>query len=931
MAGGPTPGDPGSAREALGSARVRGREHERDLVRGLIDQARNGRAAVLGLRGEAGSGKTTLCEAAVSLAGDATVVALRACEAESDLSLAALFAFLRPLRPLVDDLPVAQRDVARALLDGVVGPAHTDRLALGAVTLALLSSAAEAGPVLVVVDDAHWVDPLSGAVLAFAFRRLDRESVAVLVCGRPVEPDPLPGDWPRHDLPGLADADVVALLATRGVVAGVARDLARAGGGNPLAVLELAGGLSAAQASGREPLPEPLPLGPRGTASFGRRLDGLPARTLSALAAVAAGGDPDLPDLPRVLAALGLDLGDLAPAERAGVLAVAPGVCFRHPLLRSAAATAAGPEALRAAHGAWASHGPEEPVRRARHLAAAAVGASEEAAAALERAGDAAAARGGVAAGADLLARAAALTPDPAVRARRRLRAADSWFLAGRHAQAREHLDALLAGGAAGGVGDQALALDATLTLWADGVVEGSSLVPGTLERLAGTAPDLAALVAIQLGTMQWSAGRHHEGTATVDRAAELAVSDPVVRYLLDLTQAAFRLAVADPAPLAAFRARYDPAQWRLRALERFPAHYQVATEVWRSAGDMATAWAEVQTQVAWARRHAAHALLPVPLMVRAQLRLADGDVLRTRADLVEALQLAEDVGFGGLTGFAHAFRARAAALEGDEETVRRHADLALEVARTTGQRPVSFYVRHALGLLELGCGRPVEAARHLDGNVAPWREITPLHPAVVPWQGDHVEALVAAGRVPDAAAALELFHEDAARSGSPWARAVVLRCAALVAGPDPGDLFEQALAAQADMPFERARTLLRLGEHLRRTRRVTRAREVLAETVELFAERGLGPWLRRAEAEHRAAGGRPASRVRPVAGLTDRELQICLAVADGATNKEAGAKLFLSPKTVEYHLGHAFRKLGVNHRAQLAALVGQGLLDDPR
>ncbi|MCD2195037.1 LuxR family transcriptional regulator [Actinomycetospora endophytica] len=914
---------------------MEGREEERRSIRALLDEARTGHAGILGFRGAAGTGKTTLCDDALVAATDMTVLSLCGVESERDLPLAALLALLRPLDEFVDDLPGAQRAVAGALLEGV-GSQVGDSFALGATCLALLAVAAEKEPLLVIVDDLQWVDEVSGRAMAFAFRRLARDAVAVLLASRETEPDdgrpdPLPGPWPWTELGGLDADQCTRLLGANGVAPAVADRLCVLCAGNPLALLEVADGLTVAQRLGTVPLPDPVPLGPRGTAAIGRRLAGLPADCVEALVVLAVGGDADLPDHARALSARGTEPTVLVAAERAGVVRVDSGLPrFAHPLLRSAVISLANPAMRRRAHAAWAELDGVPVGRRARHLAAATVGASEEVAAALEEAADVAAERGGVAAGVDALVQAALVSPEPSARARRRLRAAEGAFLAGRRELAQELVSSVLAeeaptlDPAPAGLRDQALALDASLRVWTTEVGDARAVVTPVIDRLAGPAPELAALLGVQLVITMWSAGETRARIDLCHRIRALAIEDPALRHLVEFTDATFSLANCDPGPTREMLCGGDPASWRDELLRRYPAYYTGLHHWWRWTDRIDQGRFEIEAHIADARRRMATTLLPHPLMLRADIHFETGEIARSRADLTEAIGLCEETGQDGLLGYAHALRGKAAALEGDESLARTEAELALEIARRSGLRPITFFAHHTLGLLELGLGRPGEAARHLAFLRTTALDLGSHHPKSVPWHADHVEALLGAGRRDEAAVVSAELAADAERCDSAWARAVALGTEARVAPDDQADgKLEQAIDAQEGMPLEQARTRLFLGEHRRRHGRVRDARDPLAAAAATFAGAGVLPWARRADAELRAAGGRAATTPAPdLGGLTDRELQICLAVADGATNKEVGAALFLSRKTVEYHLGNAFRKLGVTSRAQLVRLV---------
>jgi DNA-binding CsgD family transcriptional regulator len=915
---------------------VEGREDEQRQVSRLLDEARRSRAGTLGFRGPAGSGKTTLCEHAIGTADGMTVLVVRGTESERELPLAGLLALLRPLDERVDDLADGPRGVARALLDGIGSQAGADPFALGVTCLALLAVAAEKEPVLVVVDDAQWIDDVSGHAMAFAFRRLARDAVAVvLACRDDGELDdplcPLPGPWPWIELGGLDAGQAVRLLDQHGVAASVAVRLREACAGNPLALLELAAGLSPEQRTGSAPLPDPVPLGPRGTASLGPRLAGLPVPCLEALAVLAVAGDAELPDHARALVAAGLDPSVLGDAERAGVVRLEGGFPrFVHPLLRSAVATAAGPDALRRAHAAWAGLDGIAVGRRAHHLSAATIGVSEEVASTLEEAAVVAAERGGVAAGVDALVKAALVSPDPTDRARRRLRAAEGAYLAGRRELAQELVSAVLAeevtslDDTPAGLRDQALALDSTLRMWTTKAGEAHLVIGPVIDRLAEPAPELAALLGIQLVIAMWNAGQTRARTELCRRLVRFDVDEPALRYLVELTNATFSLANRDPGPTRELLRKGDPAAWRDEMLRRYPAHYGSLHHWWRWSDRLVEGLAEIDAQVAAARQRLATTLLPHALMLRADIYFDTGDIARARADLTEAIGLCEETGQDGLLGYAHALRSKAAALEGDEALSRREAEAALQTERRSGLGPIRLFAHHALGILELGLGRPEEAARHLDLVRDTMVRFGSQHPRIIPWHTDHVEALLGAGRHDDAAAVSADLTVDAERCESALSRAVALGTQARVAPDDRADeLLVAAIEAQAGLPLEQARTQLFLGEQRRRRGRVRDAREPLAAAAATFRGLGVLPWARRAEAELRAAGGRASTTpVADLGGLTDRELQVCLAVADGASNNEVGTALFLSRKTVEYHLGNVFRKLGVTSRAQLARLV---------
>src|SRR5215204_4798237 len=390
-----------------------GREAERATIRNAIDAARAGRGGALVLRGEAGIGKTALLDDVVAHADAMTVVRTVGVESETELEFSALLDVCRPLLEHLTELPRQQADALRAVLG--LGPAVAlDRFATGAATLALLAAAAEVEPLLVVVDDAQWVDPESADALLFASRRLADDRVLVVFAVREGEERPFiaPG-LASLRLEGLARDEAASLLARHASVPpGVAARLYEATGGNPLAMIELPALLSADQLAGAAPLQEPIPVGPSVEQAFAGQAAALPDDSRRALLVAAVSGTGEVETVMAALDALRLDAAALEPAEDAGLVSVLEGrLEFRHPLVRSAVYHAAPPSERRAAHRALADVlvGPARAEARAWHLAAAALRADEDAAQALEEACDRSCSH---AARALALERAARLTPD---------------------------------------------------------------------------------------------------------------------------------------------------------------------------------------------------------------------------------------------------------------------------------------------------------------------------------------------------------------------------------------------------------------------------------------------------------------------------------------------------------------------------------------
>jgi DNA-binding CsgD family transcriptional regulator len=329
-----------------------------------------------------------------------------------------------------------------------------------------------------------------------------------------------------------------------------------------------------------------------------------------------------------------------------------------------------------------------------------------------------------------------------------------------------------------------------------------------------------------------------------------------------------------------------------------------------------------IEAQLHAARARSAASLLPFPLYARSDIDVRKGNIVDARADSDEALTLGELTGFRGMQGLAHGLCARAAALEGDEDSCRQHAAKAADLASRLKQRPPELFLNHALGLLELSRGQPVIAAEHLRRNVELENSIGVGTPAVVPWRADYIEALARGGQRHQAMEALDDLERQGRAAQSPWAAAVVSRCRVLLAEGDWETHGEQAIADLANLPFEQGRAQLILGEQLRRNQQPNKARRHLRAATETLTGCGATPWMARAQEELRAAGGRTTNRAAPGQPLTHQELQVSRLAADGATNKEIAAALFISQKTVEYHLQKAFAKLGATNRTHAARLL---------
>ena len=911
-----------------------GRDVERARLDALLDAARAGRSEVLVVRGEAGVGKTTLLDYAAGRAIGIRVLRARGVEAESGLAFAALDELLRPVLSCLDGLPERQAAALRGAL-ALSEASEVDRFAVYVATLGLLATAAEKGPLLVLIDDAQWLDGSSAEALVFAGRRLEAEGIALVFAAREGDPDEFvaPGldELHVHGLDRDAVARLLALRAAGPVPSAVLDRLTAETAGNPLVLLELSNVLTPGQLAGDQPLDEPLAAGEAAKFAFLHRAQALSAPAREALVLAATAGDGDLAPLLVALDAARLGTRPLAEAEAAGLVRIAEGrLSFQHPLVRSAVYAAADPPARRRAHRAMADAvGELRPDRRAWHLARAAIGPDEEVAAALEKAAVAARRRSGYAAAAVAYERAARLSP-PGTRRVERLVAGGE---AARRAGRSEHAAALLRQAAADATEDRVRAEIShkrgrlewfagrprqaeRLFVDAAGLVGGSDpmwsallLVEASLA--AGYAGDAAGAVAIA----RRARARELEGAASIGADAALSTA---LYWAGEGAQAHLLLLGAIAAVDARDLAALDPEA------VLFAANWSVYTGT-----EVRRARMLVDRVLDEARASGALWVLSGALNVSAQLLLREGEWAQAYAAAGEGARIAAEVDNALQRRWLLGLLALVEAAQGREAECRAHVEEAqMLIAGTEFARPPEL--GEALGLLELGLGRPELALAHLEEATAAGggpgaRRLS--RPAV----GDLVEArLHHAGEVPDELMTAVVHAGDGDFEGC---AAVVERCRALVAGEDEFDArFGRALKLHGGgWPFARARTQLCYGERLRRAGRRIDARAQLRTALETFERLGARPWAERASDELRATGERIARRD-PTASerLTPQELQIALTVARGATNREAGAALFLSPKTIEFHLGRVYRKLGLRSRTELAHTLRDTLRPEP-
>ncbi|HSZ99376.1 MAG TPA: AAA family ATPase [Streptosporangiaceae bacterium] len=892
-----------------------GRSSECARIDGLLNEVRGGAGGALVVLGEPGIGKTALLQYAARQAAGMKRLSILGVAAEAALPYAGLNELIRPVLWGLESLPVRQSRAIRLAL-GAGGDGATDALAVYAGTLALLAEAASRDPLMIIVDDAHWLDMETVNALGFAARRIEDDSIGILLGARSSEAFEMHG-VPQLHLGGVDLAAATTLIGRAGydVEPEVVRALREAVGGNPLALLELPGVLDADQRAGRRPLGDQLPVTARVERAFLTRIERLDADGRRALL-LAAASDSD--DVETVRRAAPQSAAGLEQAERIGLVSVRRDrIEFRHPLVRSAAYTAATDEERRAAHRALAAGLAEaHPARRAWHLVAAGAEPDNDVSGDLADAGLAARRRGACAGAARLLERAAAVTPGQELRARRLLLAGEAAWLAGQLRQA----DALLDRSEAL-TEDAELAGDITVARWwvATSASSPQPLFGPLVARageLAASHPRKAAMMLAVAWDWAWSSLDINGARKLADRAEELVSGDLAAADREVLTALAWQR-LADCRVSDALHA----ARMAIAAAAG-PAGLQVAyaCEVLSAADQLDEAHSALADSIAELTRLGHMPALCYGLRTRATIELRQGRMVQALKTAGEALALAQE-GRASWPGWAIAQVAAVEAVFGLDERCREHVRRA-EQSCGGNDRWAAAEAQAALGLLELGAGEDgaaLSALNQADHLLQPLR-----HPGFVRYAADRIEALVRLGDTAAAEVALADLEQRATAAQSPWGRHAVSRARILVA---PAELLDAACQQVPATPvrsgFEAARTRLIYGERLRRAGRRMEAREHLRSALGTFHAIGAEPWERRAQTELRASGGRlrrpdPSPRDQ----LTPQELQVALVVAEGVTNREAAARLFLSPKTIEVHLSRAYRKLGVRTRTELSRRI---------
>ncbi|GAA3203912.1 helix-turn-helix transcriptional regulator [Nonomuraea helvata] len=900
---------------------LRGRESDQRAIDVLLDQARDGRSGVLVIKGEPGIGKTSLLAYAEERAEGMEVLRGLGIETEADIPYASLHLLLRGGLDRLGALPEPQA----AALAGALGlaPARADdRFHVGVAVLSLLAELAEERPLLCLVDDAHWLDQASARALRFAAHRLHAEGVVLLFGARDGFD---PAGLPERRLAGLDDHSAAQVLADAAPeLTGATRvKIIKESAGNPLALLELprTADLPAYDHS-------PLPLPERLRLAYAARVGRLPhaARTALLVTALADGGDLDV--ITNACAALGIEPAALGAAEHSGLVRITGRhVSFAHPLMRAAVFQLSTYDLRLEAHRILAGLLAGQPDRRAWHLAAAATGPDETAARALEESAHRARERGANVSASAAFERAAELSEDRELKGRRLLSAAVDATEEGRLQRAQRLIDA-----ATGLVPD--VSARATLPTLRARIAFGQGAPRRAHELLLKGAADVAgddrAAAALMLVEAARNANRLGDADGLVEAAARLRALDLRPEDDLDLArQAALgsaSLLTEGPATalpimreLVARGSRITPEMHSRRINASYFAlqvgDFQAAGEIARAAAEECRANGEISK-------------LAVLHITLATSEIFLGRFTDATATASEGLRLTAETGRPSRAGCMQGMLAWIAAVRGDAGRCAELAAASHAHYDANGIVNGLAWALWAQALLDLGLGRFAEALDRLEAAMAgPVRhQFQAVH-----FAPDQVEAAARLGLPADGA--LRRYECWARASGLAWAEAVMHRCQALLEpdGDRAHDHFRTAvrLHTGAGRPWEAARTALVYGERLRRDRHKSAARPHLRAALETFERLDARPWVERARSELRAAGDTGPSAVAaearsgasPQDVLSPQELQIVRLAAAGRTNKEIGARLFLSPKTVSYHLYRAFPKLNVTSRAQLAGL----------
>ena len=896
------------------------RQAERGVLEGLLEAIRAGESRALVVSGEAGVGKTALLEYLSQQASGCRLARAAGVQSEMELPFAGLHQLCAPMLDNLPHLPRPQREALRTAF-GISAGSAPDRFLVGLAVLSLLSDAAEQQPLVCVVDDEQWLDRASAHVLGFVARRLVAESVGLMFAAR-VSSSELMG-LPELAVEGLSESDARALLdaALAGPVDSPVLDrIVAETRGNPLALLELSRAVSPRQVAGGFWLPGAVRLSGGIEEHFRQRIEALPTTTrrLLLIAAAEPVGDPAL--LWRAAAQMEIDAAAAVPAVEANLVEVGSRVRFRHPLVRSVVYGSALPQERREVHAALgdATDLQRDADRRAWHRANAAPGPDEEVAEELERSAGRARARGGLAAAAAFLERATVLSVGSPRRTERALAAASAKIKAGEFAAARDLLSVAESGSPDDFQQARIDLMEAELALLTNRGSDAPSLLLKAARRLESIDADLSRATYLQALSSGYFAGRLATGGGAVEVARAAATTPPPTHaprasdFLLDGLVAHYNSGYDAGLPilrkgLQAFSAGMpDDEELRWHWVAGIVARHVWDDERWHSLSER---------HVQLARSVGALSELPVALNSRAFMLLFAGD-LTGAAALIQELQPAIEATGTRLAPYA---ALGLAVLSGRSGEANALIENITRDVTPRGEGIGLTVVDWAHAVLNNALGNYQEALRSAARSTGYLREMTAPTWAMA----ELIEAATRSGQDDVAADALARLADTTSVSDTDWGRGIEARSRALLSEGDTAEhLYREAIdhLSRCRVRADLARAHLLYGEWLRRQRRRVDARTELGIALEMLESMGMEAFAERARRELQATGEKARKRAISTSneGLTPQEWQVARLARDGLSNPEIGARLFISARTVQYHLRKVFAKLGINSRSQL-------------
>ena len=916
-----------------------GREHELTVMRSCLADARTGTSSVLVLNGEPGIGKSALL-AGARRAADRVVLSTVGVESESDIAYVNLADVFRHHYSYLNAIPDRQADALASVF--AIGPSKpADRFTVDAATLNLMAAIAADGPVVVTVDDAQWVDRASLEALTFAGNRLEVEGIVLMFAVRSGQPAAQQlSRFQTLVLTGLDNSAARALVARAGLQAMSEASTSRLieeSGGNPLALLTLPATMKADDFAMWALGAEPLPISSVIEDAFCDTIRVLPDQTRMALRllAIMEAGTPE--HFRSALERERLSVDDLDPAEDAGLISYQHGQPgFRHPLVRAAAYRTSSAAGRRRAH-LLAAQILEQATsataleRRAWHLVAARTAPTEALAQTFQIAADNEFAAANYTVAGRLYKRSSELTPAGNNAMRRMLQAANALRLAGAIDEARTLLRNAMT---LGSDPELRAAIDYAhyrLQVYAGGMIDGRDGLIKTGAAAAKLHPAQAAQILGDAALASTVIGDLPTARATAEQAMQLAGksdgSDPPLAVAA--VNAMVKAISGDPVgarrllhPRAAEIDALDPMG--IEFVYQVPLELSIAHLASEEAGRARTLLARA---VDGARQLSAAGLLPFRCGSLGRIDFWQGRWASALALVHEALRLADDTGWATERPSNLATLARIEAMSGHPEEARRHAIEGVAASEAIGAGTYLAFAQIALGALELTAGNQAAAISHFEEVSAFSDDVGFSNSPVMWWSSDLLECYVSEGMDDAAQRELSRLEKVAANPDMPTTAAVTARSRALLEPAAFEEHMTEALRLHSisDMPFERARTELMIGQRVRRHNQPAKARPPLTSALAIFDRLGAPDWASRARSELQATGIRiPQSEAPGLATLTPQELQVALAVARGHSNREVAGLLFLSTKTVEFHLSNVYRKLGINRRTRLVTMVTQ-------